>query len=529
MSGTMPSTSRVSALPLLRPPKPAAGDAPPGPGPRVARLVHAGLGAVLVLAWASLGVQVRALVGAEGLEPARALLAAARAAPDWGFWSMPSVFWLGAPDALLLGGCGLGVVLGVLAGAGRRWALAASAALYLSYIHVAPTFLAFQWDNLLVEACVIGALLPRSHPSRWAHFAWRLLFVKVFFLSGVAKALSGEGDWLGGTAMAHYYETAPLPTWLGWWLHQAPAAWHLLESWATLFFELVLVWGAFGGSRLRRVVLAAAAAFVVLDALTANYGFFLALTSVLALGLLDDGDLTGRAGRWLGPTGAGGGPPDVPRAQAGATAAAVVLWAALSALAAVGRFGPVAPGAALVEAAAPLRVANVYHLFGTVTKARVEPEIQVRTGEGPWTPLHLRFKPGDAAAAPGFVAPHQPRLDFQLWFHALRWKGRAPAYLRSLVAGVCAGAARVQPFFGAPLPAAPDTLRIVYWDSRFTDRAERAETGEWWARRVADTSDEVDCAALRAPRAGPPPRRDAAGLPVDAAGLPPAPAGDPAP
>lgn len=521
----MPTTPRVSALPLLRPPRPAEGAPVPGPGPRVARLIHAGLGAVLVLAWTSLGVQVLALVGSAGLEPARALLAAARAAPDWGFWSMPSLFWLGAPDALLLAGCVLGGVLGLLAGVGKRWALGASAALYLSYIHVAPTFLAFQWDNLLVEACVLGALLPRGPGGRWAHLAWRLLFVKVFFLSGVAKVLSGDGDWLGGTAMAHYYETAPLPTWLGWWVHQAPPAWHLVESWATLFFELVLVWGAFGGRRLRRVVMGAVALFVLLDGLTANYGFFLPLTAVLALGLLDDTDLDGRWGPALGGAATGGAATERPAAGA-ATGAVLALWAALSLLGAVGRFSPVAPGAALVEAFAPFRVANVYHLFGTVTTERIEPELQARTGDGPWEPLHLRFKPGAATAAPGFVAPHQPRLDFQLWFHALRWKGRTPAYLRSLVAAVCTAPARVQGFFESPLPPAPDALRIVYWDSRFTDRATRATTGEWWAREVADTSEELDCAALRAPRPRAPPRRDAAGLPVDAAGLP---AGDGAP
>jgi hypothetical protein len=30
-----------------------------------------------------------------------------------------------------------------------------------------------------------------------------------------------------------------------------------------------------------------------------------------------------------------------------------------------------------------------------------------------------RYKPGDVLAAPPVIAPHQPRLDWQMWFAAL--------------------------------------------------------------------------------------------------------------
>lgn len=33
--------------------------------------------------------------------------------------------------------------------------------------------------------------------------------------------------------------------------------------------------------------------------------------------------------------------------------------------------------------------------------------------------LLVRYKPGDPARAPPWVAPHQPRLDWQMWFAAL--------------------------------------------------------------------------------------------------------------
>ena len=40
-----------------------------------------------------------------------------------------------------------------------------------------------------------------------------------------------------------------------------------------------------------------------------------------------------------------------------------------------------------------------------------------------WTELEFKHKPGDMRKRPSFVAPHQPRLDWQMWFAALRGDG----------------------------------------------------------------------------------------------------------
>ena len=37
-----------------------------------------------------------------------------------------------------------------------------------------------------------------------------------------------------------------------------------------------------------------------------------------------------------------------------------------------------------------------------------------------WKPYEFRWKPGDLSRPPGFNTPHQPRLDWQMWFEALR-------------------------------------------------------------------------------------------------------------
>jgi hypothetical protein len=73
------------------------------------------LGAIYIIAFASLAVQVRGLIGHAGIAPLGDYLAAAR--HDWGaaaFWRMPTVFWLASGDAALLAATLIGALLGLL-------------------------------------------------------------------------------------------------------------------------------------------------------------------------------------------------------------------------------------------------------------------------------------------------------------------------------------------------------------------------------------------------------------------------------
>ena len=89
---------------------------------------------------------------------------------------------------------------------------------------------------------------------------------------------------------------------------------------------------------------------------------------------------------------------------------------------------------------------NTYHLFASITRERIEPEFQT-LADGPieareaddaaWTAQHLRHKPGDVTRAPDFVAPHQPRVDFRLWFYGLAFQRRPPAYVTTLLERLC--------------------------------------------------------------------------------------------
>jgi hypothetical protein len=102
-----------------------------------------------------------------------------------------------------------------------------------------------------------------------------------------------------------------------------------------------------------------------------------------------------------------------------------------------------------------------------------------------WRPYEMKYKPGDPSRRPGFVAPHQPRLDWQMWFAALGDCGQSP-WLRRSMRRLLEGSPPVlslfaaDPFGGRP----PRHVRAVAYDYRFTDLATHRRTGEWWQRRL---------------------------------------------
>ncbi len=468
-------------------------------GPVIASLFHRLLGLVFLDAWLSLGVQVHVLIGTHGLLPIARFVARAR--HELSFADFPTLFWLGVSDTTLTLGIIAGVLLSLVAIFGRwpRAIAAAQVALYLSFTTAARTFLSFQWDNLLLECGFFAIFLPRDRRSPWMHTLFRLILLKLYWESGIAKWQSHLHDWQDGSAMTYYYETAPLPTALAWYMHHAPVWWHHLESWATLAFELGVPFGIFVG--FRRVRLACAAiltGFQIINAATANYGFFCYLAAALHVFLLDDTDVARvlafvRARLRLRPA------PIASEARARAWPAILLLGlffvvsgidALVSFVDSPTLFSLLLP---LRHVYAPFRLVNTYHLFGHITRARIEPELQTTDDGTTWVAHDFRHKPGDPMRRPDWVAPHQPRVDFQLWFYGLSYKSGAPEYVTALIERLCRDPSAVQPLFRAPLSPHPKAARIVYWQYHFTTAAERRATGAWWKREPVDVTDTVPC------------------------------------
>jgi len=503
-----------------------------GSGPEVATLFAQGLAVVSLIAWVSLGVQVRVLIGSRGLLPVADFIEAARAQLGVSLADLPTLAWWFHSDAALTLGVVLGIALSLAAffGLARRTCFALSTMLYLSYVTVTRDFLSFQWDNLLIECGFLAVFLPTFRtdaPAPVAHFVFRLVLFKLYFESGIAKWGSPLRDWHDGSAMTYYYETAPLPTWLAWYAHHLPTWWHHFESRATLVLELVIPFGIFGPRKARLFAFVAFTLFQIANAATANYGFFCYLAVVLGVFLLDDTDVVwararlsraarvvpeamrrfARAVRQLAdrlPRLA------LPRRFAPARKWAGVVGAGLFALVSIAdanvHFGERGRGLAfvnpLLEVNWRLRLVNTYHLFASITRERIEPEFQT-LADGPveerqaedsaWTAQHFRHKPGDLDRAPDFVAPHQPRVDFRLWFYGLAFQRRPPDYVHALLERLCEEPQLVQALFRAPLPAHPAAVRLVFWQYQFTSSAERRSTGAWWRRTRLATFRAIPC------------------------------------
>jgi hypothetical protein len=100
-----------------------------------------------------------------------------------------------------------------------------------------------------------------------------------------------------------------------------------------------------------------------------------------------------------------------------------------------------------------------------------------------WRPYGFRWKPGDLHRRPRFVAPYQPRLDWQMWFAALS-SYRATPWFGQLLERLFEGSPPVLSLLAVnPFPDAPPRMvRAVLYRYRFTTPEERAATGNWWAR-----------------------------------------------
>jgi hypothetical protein len=104
-----------------------------------------------------------------------------------------------------------------------------------------------------------------------------------------------------------------------------------------------------------------------------------------------------------------------------------------------------------------------------------------------WQAYDLPFKPGDLSRRPRWVAPYQPRLDWQLWFAALG-PPESNAWVRAVCGHLLRGDRAVlrlfshNPFSEHP----PHYVRVVRYIYEFTSWAERKRTGNWWKRSPLD-------------------------------------------
>jgi hypothetical protein len=440
---------------------------------RIEWLFLRSLAVIYLVAFVSLGVQVRGLIGSHGISPAGDyLLAAARALGSWRAWRLvPSLFWLAHSDAVLTWSCivGAAVAIVLLLGFFERAALVVLFVLYLSLSSVGQDFLSYQWDMLLLEAGFLAIFLGSSNIVIWL---FRVLVFRLMFSSGAVKLLSGDPSWQGLRAMSFHYFTQPIPTPIAWYMQQLPF-WFQKYSTAGVFaIELIMPFFIFLPRRLRFTGGLSLIFLQVLILITGNYAFFNWLSIALCLFVFDDGVLSA----WSPQGRVRVTPPRV----AMAVAVLVIGLGALEMLATFGIALP-QPGAGIVRLTAPLGIVNSYGLFAVMTTTRPEITVQGSNDGVNWSDYEFIYKPGPLGRRPPWAAPHQPRLDWQMWFAALSTYGNNPWFTNFMVRLLEGSPEVLRLMERNPFPKAPPRyVRALVSSYQFTDWGERRRTGNWW-------------------------------------------------
>src|SRR5438876_1404038 len=130
------------------------------------------------------------------------------------------------------------------------------------------------------------------------------------------------------------------------------------------------------------------------------------------------------------------------------------------------------------------RIVNGYGLFRVMTKGRDEIVIEGSADGIDWLPYEFKWKPGDVMRAPGWCAPHQPRLDWQMWFAALG-SPRENAWFYNLEICLLEGKTDVTRLFARnAFPEKPPRyIRATFYRYRFATSDEHRKTGAWWKRQ----------------------------------------------
>lgn len=457
-----------------------------------------GLAAVYFTAFASLWTQIHGLIGHNGIIPVARTLEVVATDFAGGFFSWPTVFWLNASDAALSLVCGAGVAVSVVLFFGIASGASALALwfLYLSLSTAGMTFLGFQWDALLLETGFLAVFFapwtfkPGSARAVLppASILWllRWLLFRLMFSSGLVKLASGDRSWHDLTALTVHYETQPIPTWVGWYAHQLPFAFQKFSCAAMFAIELGVPFLIFAPRRPRITAAYILIAFQIIILLTGNYAYFNWLSIVLCFALFDDFHLERFRRRSA---------IEARRREKLAAAfltfmngAVVVVVLLLSGMRMAAFLGPEhgeAPRVAQDISARlePFRLVSGYGLFAVMTQQRPEIVIEGSDDKKSWKEYEFRYKTGDVRRRPWFVAPHQPRLDWQMWFAALG-SPRNESWFGNFLFRILQGSPEVLGLLSKnPFPEKPPRyLRAELYRYRFSDLSTRRREGVWWTR-----------------------------------------------
>lgn len=445
-----------------------------------------GLALIFFFAFASMAVQIKGLIGADGILPLVNRLALIdQFYSDQKFSSMPTVFWFNASDFSLELVCylGMGAASLLLLNLLTQTSLVVCYVLYLSIVEAGQEFTHFQWDVLLLEVGFLAIFLSWGSGIIILLFRW--LLARFMFIGGVVKIASGDPSWANLTALNFHYETQPIPTPAAYYFHHLPAWVNKIGVGSVFFIELVLPFFIFMPRRFR---LFSCYAFIFLQStiiLTGNYTFFNLLTILLCLFLLEDKDLAK-----LLPNSLTSSLQQKTKKPGHIATIAAGLWASIVMIICGSQIWlyyvnmPTYNGIKyLHRTTSSYSLVNNYGPFAVMTTTRNEIIIQGSNDNQHWFDYEFKYKPGDQKGKLSWIIPHQPRLDWQMWFAALSVAKKDSWFDRFLIK-LLEGSPNVLSLLAKnPFPNHPPLyVRAISYKYRFSSLQQRELQGIIWQR-----------------------------------------------
>lgn len=446
-------------------------------------LIQRGMGLIYLIAFLAAFNQFRSLVGENGLLPA----------PDFfrktTFKQFPGIFQWHYSDRFFGWIAGSGIFLSLLAlfgisDSGPIWFFMLNWfllwVLYLSIVNAGQLFYGFGWESLLLEAGFYVIFLGPLHyyTPVIMIFLLRWLVFRVEFGAGLIK-MRGDKCWKNLTCLNYHHETQPMPSPMSRFFHNLPESTHKFETLSNHVVQLGVVWLLFAP----QPVASYAAVLIVLSQgyliISGNYAWLNWLTLLLAFSGFSDGFLQQFVSI-------------APRADIAAPLFFQGLTAALAILVIYLSIDPVknmiSPSQRMNASFNNLHLVNTYGAFGSVTKERREIVVEGTSDEQidentEWKEYRFKGKPTDPARRPLQIAPYHLRLDWQIWFAAMRDVRMCPWFIRLVKKLLQNRESVVKLLKSTPFEDTPPAyIRARLFIYRFTTPEEKQETGLRWKR-----------------------------------------------
>jgi Lipase maturation factor len=451
------------------------------------------VGFVYAVAFLVAANQLVPLIGEHGLTPASHFMERIQShfggSHTAGMLQVPTLFWFGHSDHALSIFAWIGFALSLLVCAGYANAITMSIlwAMYMSIVHIGQIWYGYGWETQLLETGFLSIFLcplldPRPFPKRpppiLVIWLFRWLGFRIMIGAGLIK-MRGDSCWRDLTCLYYHYETQPIPNPVSRLLHFAPHWFHNIETAWNHFIELIVPWFSFGPRRARHIAGVLLISFQIFLIISGNLSFLNYLTIVPFLACLDDTFwrrilpkfIVNRV-RQTEPS----------RLQFGFAVGLSILVAYLSITPVRNLFSE---RQLMNSSFDRFDLVNTYGAFGSVGKERDEiifegTDDPFITGDTKWKEYEFKAKPGDPNRRPPFIAPYQPRLDWQIWFAAMASPGDYPWTLHFVWKLLHNDPGTLSLLANNPFPNAPPHFiraRLYRYEcAPFGDKA-------WWKRR----------------------------------------------